>query len=185
MQLPPAGRPAGAVDAVLEYYPSGYALKRQQARKMPDSEREFHLILNSFTNRQRCPASTQVLPWTLMLDKVWNRWVWIDGFGSIRRSDARPTIQPITPDVERSDPGRPVDGDQDGEHARKQGLTGDQQGGSERKSSRDNKLAIGQHDFQKQSCRARYCDGACRRQEPVTEDKDEETSWNPRLDSFL
>src|SRR5471032_1914668 len=82
MQLPPAGRPAGAVDAVLEYYPSGYALKRQQARKMPDSEREFHLILNSFTNRQRCPASTQVLPWTLMLDKVWNRWVWIDGFGS-------------------------------------------------------------------------------------------------------
>jgi hypothetical protein len=52
MQLLPAGRPTGAVDAVLEYYPSGYALKRQQARKMPDSEREFHLILNSFTDRQ-------------------------------------------------------------------------------------------------------------------------------------
>src|ERR1700710_2323761 len=80
MQLPPAGRPAGAVDAVLEYYPSGYALKRQQARKMPDSEGEFHLILNSFTNRQRCPASTQVLPKTLMRDKVWNR------YSAIRRA---------------------------------------------------------------------------------------------------
>lgn len=40
----------------------------------------------------------------------------------MRRSDARPTIQPITPDVERSDPGRSVDGDQDGEHAGEQGL---------------------------------------------------------------
>jgi hypothetical protein len=50
-QLLPAGRLTGAVGAVLEYYPSGYALKRQQARKMPDSEREFHLILNSLTDR--------------------------------------------------------------------------------------------------------------------------------------
>src|SRR5471030_1521971 len=103
----------------------------------------------------------------------------------MQRSDARSAIQPITPDVERSDPGRSVDGDQDGEHAGEQGLAGYEQGGSERKSSRDNKLAIGKHDLQQQSCRARYCDGACRRKETVTEDEDEETSRNPSLDSFL
>jgi hypothetical protein len=81
------------------------------------------------------------------------------GLESIQRSDSRPTIQPITPDVERSDPGRSVDSDQDGEYAGEQGFAGYEQGGSERKSSRDNQRAVRKHDFEEQSRRTRYCDG--------------------------
>jgi hypothetical protein len=51
MQLSPAGRRTEAVVGVHKYYPSGSALKRQQARKMPDIKLEFHLILNSSMNR--------------------------------------------------------------------------------------------------------------------------------------
>ena len=57
-----------------------------------------------------------------------------------RRSDARSTIQPIAADVERGDPGRPIDRNENGENAGEKRFARDEQRSRKGEPSGNDKL---------------------------------------------